>query len=291
MSEKWKDEFYECYKKNNCKKGLKLLFDNCPSSFIKFCNGKFNEDGSNVYLKTLKNDEVWLSNPAAFNDPFDCALNMGPERVELQFLQYLGEIFNIPNMYDEMKKTYDSNTTLSNDSKLINEKIRNDFDDIKKEIFVCCFSNGENLHKSLMWSHYANCHTGFCVEYDGLKLLQYKDDILMMPIHYKNEISPLWNYLVGYMNKEEFQLNTAFTKSKEWIYEDEWRILKTSQDNKKSNGFTMKIIPAKSVYVGCRADKKLIDELKKICKEKNIDLYQMKMEPNSFNLTHTKIST
>ena len=41
-------------------------------------------------------------------------------------------------------------------------------EDYKKQILLCSF--GATVKNNLMWSHYANSHTGFCIEYDLRKM-------------------------------------------------------------------------------------------------------------------------
>lgn len=291
MSKYWKDSFYDCYLHGNVEKAWKLLEDNTPNIILKFCSGKFNADGSNDFLKSLKNDEIWLSSPLHFNDPFDCALNIGDMSIEKQIIAFLDEQYKIPDFYENMCNTIDNNqelTEMYNDSY---KRIKEDFENLKNELFVSCFSSHRNLCKSLMWSHYANCHKGFCIAYDGLALMKSHDDNVLMPVFYKAKIEPLWYYFLDEKKQKEFQLVTVYTKSNEWKYEDEWRLLEQEHSKKGMAGYNKKFIPAKCVYVGCNASDELKKNLSEICREKEIKLYQMKMKTNSFELSYETVST
>ncbi|MFZ6845551.1 DUF2971 domain-containing protein [Undibacterium sp. RuTC16W] len=69
-----------------------------------------------------------------------------------------------------------------------------------------------------MWSHYADSHQGICLEFDG-------DFALMthaMKVKYA-ETRPVINM---YQDNHQTQLEKALlTKSLEWEYEDEWRLI------------------------------------------------------------------
>lgn len=286
MTKPWKESFYDSYKHGNQNKCLALLQKNMPDTILKFCSGTFNQDGSNDFLNTLKNDEVWLSNPMYFNDPFDCILNIGEENIEKQILSFVvDQKFN-----EKMCEIYEQDQSLKKISDANNRRIRDEFEKVRKALFVSCFTSGKNINKSLMWSHYANCHKGFCIGYDKEQLLNCDD--IFMPVFYKTEVDrPIWLHFLELMSKNEFQLITAYTKSIEWKYEDEWRLLECNESKAGAAGFTKKFIPAKCVYLGCRASSELKKCLIKICTEKGIKLYQMKIKPNSFDLEYELIST
>ena len=110
--------------------------------------------------------------------------------------------------------------------------------DTKKKIndmfAITCFS--ENPDSILMWSHYANKHTGFCVEYDLSKCTSLSAKMLLFPVIYTEERATIPMSLINF--EDPTHLKTAdldkfapdfvislLTKSKIWDYENEWRII------------------------------------------------------------------
>lgn len=73
-----------------------------------------------------------------------------------------------------------------------------------------------------MWAHYADNHRGVCVRFDLGKDEEISD--MLFPVEYSEEY-PKLNFIEVYTfgNFEELYL----TKSNEWKYEDEWRIVRT----------------------------------------------------------------
>lgn len=280
----WKDSFFDSYVNGNKEKAFELLKSNTPKSFLKFCNGSFNDGGSNMYLDSLNKNEIWMSSPSIFNDPFDCAINIGQENIEDQILKYLERGGIGDGFANKMKQGF--NDEMKEKSILVNKNLRKQIEDVKKCLFVCCFSTDKNLKKSLMWSNYANSHQGFCIEYDGVEIFKHpNENFILMPVHYRDEYRPLWMKAFD-MNDHEFQLTTAFTKSTEWKYEKEWRLLLVNDNLKEQFGYPEKIIKPKNVYIGCRGSDKLKEQLNHICMRYNIGLFEMYMEPNSFNLNY-----
>lgn len=190
-------------------------------------------------------------------------------------------------------------------------------------IRVSCFSQQEKYeefyNQILMWSHYANNHKGFCVEYDLEPLIRttqfarnesdfYKDKEKyieertsaivkagLFPIEYSaNRV----NIPVSKLNKleldekgcliynckiEDLIYKTIIVKSTKWKYEKEWRLI---LDEKISNYFNNKIpFPyAKSIYLGCRASDDLINTMMKIGKRINAEVLLMKTDGKKFTL-------
>lgn len=105
----------------------------------------------------------------------------------------------------------------------------NIFDDItsfRDQIYLTdtgIISFTENYNNLLMWSHYANEHRGLVIEFDHIKLLNYfinklGKELPIERVQYNRErFSPL---RTGSNNSEMY-----LTKSDDWIYEKEHRIL------------------------------------------------------------------
>lgn len=98
---------------------------------------------------------------------------------------------------------------------------------------VGIFSLSKIYTDELMWAHYANCHTGFCIEYDSEMLLKYKSEKRMMiHMHYSDHppsvtLEDMLLYLnLPKQNAQKFFCEKVLgTKSKRWSYENETRIL------------------------------------------------------------------
>lgn len=172
----------------------------------------------------------------------------------------------------------------------INPLYNNILDRIK---VVCLTTNNDN---TLMWSHYADKHQGICIEYDITSIFSRRNFILKK-INYnkifknydvKNYL--LFNSIKTSDNKNIDYAIDAFTvKSKDWEYEDEYRILFYDEKNENPNG-TLINLPIKSICFGVKTsddDKELIYNIVNSINEKRLDynndiikLYQAELDDN-----------
>ncbi len=186
-------------------------------------------------LETLKNDKIFLSSSKSFNDLYDCSLNSiqtfirtfeNHNRMEaaIKALYECGDNFPFGRtVFNLLKKFFDNEApdkdqpTAQKNKEALVQKI---YDRIRNETGIYCFFTGAPIHP-LMWAHYADSHTGFCIEYD------FEDQTRETPL-----------YEVDYSTKplklsiDELLLcpQQAFTrllttKSSEWQYEKEFRLI------------------------------------------------------------------
>ena len=77
-------------------------------------------------------------------------------------------------------------------------------------------------------------------------------------------------------------------KSKDWAYEQEWRIIKTDMKLCEARRFVKMPIPT-AIYMGCNISAENRGKLEDFCITNNISLYKMQMKETSFNLQYVKI--
>lgn len=259
---------YIVYNEDEIKKVCPYL----PKRLIKF-------SGTETYrIETLKRGELWGSSPLQFNDPFDCRLNIDCEKFIKEELE--NPLFNL------LPKTKE---TLSQITKPLEVNQAKQNNDNMYRLRVACFSETDNLYSLRMWGHYAHNHKGFCAEYDYTDMCQkcmcQKEDIL--PVYYSEK----YNQCEKGSNDEDFRryiLSLAFTKSKEWEYEKEWRLLFLDDDENSDKGNKISFILPKKIYLGCEADQPLKDEMQCFCKDHQIELYKMKIVQGQYALTCNK---
>ncbi|AQH05248.1 hypothetical protein A9R05_40130 (plasmid) [Burkholderia sp. KK1] len=151
---------------------------------------------------------------------------------------------------------------------------------LKDGFKVCSFS--ERGDSTLMWAHYANYHSGFCIEYD-IGSFQFKSAIAlsMYPVIYRDEPFDATDYLLRHPTRNRLHLNmAALIKSTDWSYEREWRLI-------FSNGILarpgpVKMPKPKAVYLGSHIGKDHETEVVHICKGKKIPVYKMQHSLDSF---------
>ena len=187
---------------------------------------KFRDWDNSYHQNLLTRQELFISNVEALNDPFD-----GSIVVNLNFMPVSKkDLGNLLGIKDNLSIPLD----------IILAKANKDFvmkldAQIKKSVLntgVVCFSSSKN--NILLWSHYANGHTGFAVGFDTQKLTkavgELKLESFIKEIFYTKtypEINFEYDILKHSNETLLFKaiIESLVTKSSLWSYEDEVRIL------------------------------------------------------------------
>jgi len=119
---------------------------------------------------------------------------------------------------DPMEGIFTSSSLLRKSAKY--RDIRNAIRDNKARTGVCSFS--EVYDHELMWAHYSNQFTGFCVAYSLARLLKAVGDNISFVRMYYDETVPT----VYRTSKDPTQLAKMVLsyKNYRWLYEREWRM-------------------------------------------------------------------
>jgi hypothetical protein len=183
-------------------------------------------------LSVLINRHVWYSKPATLNDPLDLSIDF-IKRISSYDFDYMIEVCKqqpgLSQEYmSELDKTHElekrqQSPKIRDESwEVANNKFRQDI----KNSGVFCMS--EKNDSMLMWSHYSNCHTGFCVEFVRSPENTLGDTEITNPVIYNYDY-PKPNPFSDEGRKKCFDL-IFLTKSIEWCYEKEWRIVNEEGD-------------------------------------------------------------
>ncbi|MPM22702.1 hypothetical protein SDC9_69160 [bioreactor metagenome] len=249
-------------------------------------------------IDNLKNDNICFTDIDIFNDPFEG----------------VGEFFyKTSKEEDEYWKAIGINLAEG-----LCERVREDSHNLLRfKQRIWCVT--ETYDNPLMWAHYAASHKGFCVGYakESIQKICTK----FAPIKYC--ASP------GQINTDNLDMNEIddllFVKSTDWSYEREWRALYTLAGNDvehldycnyfqncfkedpkylyaphgyalmnnlevlRSPQFILKKCPPLAVYLGLRMESETRHNIIAICREKCVDVHQMRQRPNSFALTAIQV--
>lgn len=212
------------------------------------------------HIKDLRDYKISLSDPREFNDPADCPFFQWAE-----YLQF-AETTRNPTMLEMLSIAYS------------NIRIRcftRDRHNLNSSDLIPGFCN------TLMWSHYADSHKGYCVKYRFPNGFFYKEKegsvLLVHDVIYRSKMSIL---------KESLTIEDGFfTKHESWGYEDEVRMLYYNLENPpKFNKIQMWKGTITDVYFGvnCREEdmKKIIDALK----NEKVQYHNMNFDPQNLYL-------
>lgn len=251
---------------------MSSLFKYFPAEYIK---DKKTGKRINYALENLNSNTLWASIPDAFNDPFECDFYFTKDDIlDYMLLEYPQMKQRINNMRNDPNECAQIETSYSD--------MQSAMEQIKKQFGITCFSTSDS--ELLMWGHYANCHRGICAEYDAAEIK--KCNGIVRIVNYDTEILRVRDFSPDALM--ESAEKTLHTKSKEWSYENEVRII-ISPIQSGLSGTTWDAPIPKSIRLGVKADERLKAEIKDLCKEKGIDLYQMKKVPGQYAIEKIKI--
>jgi hypothetical protein len=175
-------------------------------------------------LASVVNKTIWLAKPSTFNDPFDCAISLDRQKYKQSVMHAITVAMERANSAG-LKPEY-LNDIWPGDKEAF-EKFSSSLSELIQNLGVCSFSATPS--HLLMWSHYANHHRGFCVEYDcraGTLLRQ-----LAREVKYEDDTPSLTTADFAPPRNEHAVDVLWLTKAKCWAYEEEWRVM-TNEGNK-----------------------------------------------------------
>lgn len=238
---------------------------------------------SNFVYQSLINEQLNVSSPSTFNDPYDCPvielLNNEDEISQLIRKAYL-ESIKIACFVRNVKLPYQKGDKI--EDVVCGELKRQDDKD-------------EYLN-SLMWAHYSDSHKGICIKY------KFPNDLSVLVSQNNGKLSFFKDVeydsekLGEYSSKESIRLKDAFfLKVKDWEYENELRFLHF--DLEDTNLHKSIDIPGcvEAIYFGLKCPKVERDAIMKIMKnkilirkdidgkkisEEPVKFYQMKVDAN-----------
>lgn len=292
----------------------------------------------------FNNDRIYAVNAQMFNDPYDCLIRYDED--------YLFDTIKQGSSFDAIKTLRDDlnngghlpemwNTLLGEEgSKIMKniichatdeflEKRKSIFESKKKETFnnidaifkqaenflrrntfIACFS--ETVKSITMWSHYADSHKGFVLEYDFKHLNREcdkcdikdncKDKVIhyIFPVIYDSKRYDGTSFVESYFGKSiglyadindvMFYTKASLNKSPQWKYEKEWRMFLSKNNSMEQSCLHINIRPI-AIYYGygiSSINKKILSEM---AKEKGLKEYQMYIDTQSdkYSMKYRKI--
>ncbi|MDP4201847.1 MAG: DUF2971 domain-containing protein [Bacteroidota bacterium] len=157
---------------------------------------------------------------------------------------------------------------------------------IKNKQKLGIYSLSKTYSDELLWAHYANNHTGFCIEYDFETLLEQVTFCNFYPLNVEYSKEPPQIELNDVYTKDDKQIfkKIAGTKSTRWSYEEELRII-TDKSGEQDYNFSA----VTAIYFGYRMPEKDKDKIMSALKGRNISYYQITLKEKSYSFIREKV--
>jgi hypothetical protein len=263
------------------------------------------------YHQALFEDALLYHNlPSYFNDPFECKPIIRWQGTEKDDAALKEDIVSLLiaqgcNIEDALQRS--SKIKITNENKnQVEESILTSFQSFR----ICCFTKRkENL---LFWSHYANSHRGYCVEYStdnkifsqaykvryGTKfpVLEFPllKDLRKLP-QLLEQAKEGNNLISSEFGLDMKLLEPVLNKSLEWKYEEEFRSILMPdaplQLNHDNESLILKGDEIKNVYFGCNMLPEHREQIIRLIKKGPFSpgLWQANMKDQKFALNFNKI--
>ncbi len=241
---------------------------------------------------------IHFSNPKDFNDPWDCHFAYNPEAIHdpdihENHIKYFDEIGR--RKYPDLpeKEHLKRSKQLGADSAKLINMIKDCSKGMQEVVWkqYRVYSMTTKPDCPLMWAHYADSHTGVCLGFntdndtfrEALKI-DYVEEYPEMLLSDDDETSLIAPLL---------------SKSSDWEYEDEFRLIAQESSFGKISGMPItndgewELPPGSltEILIGCRATEDTIKAVKHIADKSPFRpaVYKMKVDPAQYKLNRVPI--
>lgn len=248
--------------------------------------GSHNSNHPEYTEKLLVEGELYHSRPDTFNDPFECkpfwVWPTNPNKVKA-IRQYLIKLL-VGNGQIRKQAEAIVSTAMKNRS-IIESVLGNVFSKTYQEVRISCFTvDPKNL---LFWSHYANSHKGFCLQFKTQNLpissafkVKYQDEYPEIQYPHEHDLD---------------RFIPILTKSKHWKYEEEFRTLLVPgvelQPENDGESYILNGDEINEVYLGVQMENSVKDKVLTMLQRGPFSpkIFQVELSNSSFSVNFKEI--
>jgi len=189
-----------------------------PRSLYKYraVPGGADAEGRGHLEDLLLNNRLWLSTVKAFNDPFEGRADYEVPYRGAELRRALERKYRELGYSSQGAKAMIDTKDVADPARWV-AKSRWANDAILERVGVCAL--GTNPSSPLLWAHYAQNHEGFCVQFRPAKDLR---ALIAHPVEYSDDYPVITDM---FEPAESRRLLPIMRKSRDWAYEEEWRIV------------------------------------------------------------------
>lgn len=195
----------------------------------------------------ILNHRLYAASPKSFNDPFDCDTPVSFEATRDQKINRAIERIRLenPSICDqEAQQLALSRCEFAETSGRDRNRVW-----ISDELGVVCLTAVVN--NQLLWAHYASGHTGISIRFRATDHRHVDFLGQALAVTYQKERQAINFYLDNLQDQTRKRL---LTKSLDWAYENEQRILVINRNHQAF--FTFHPSTVDAIYLGCRIDER-----------------------------------
>lgn len=254
--------------------------DEAPAKFYKY-RSMADPNFIRWVERVVLHNELYFAAAKTFNDPFDLHPVFSltaPKAQQVKEFERLSKKYE-PGLNREQRRAQAKDAVKNSlgrtSIKATEEVIQTEHARVISEgVGVYCVS--AKYDDILMWSHYADDHKGICLEFDGeAELMAHAQKV-----KYSQKRVPIMAY---YDDKETSMTKALLTKSLQWAYEEEWRLI-----NYKKGPGTVEFKPESltGIVLGALASANTVAEVERWAKARShpLDIYQASLSNTDYSL-------
>lgn len=238
-------------------------------------------------LKIISAQEAYFSKPDSFNDPFEFRPRLSLEATKAEFAAYLDGLYQrkFPWLNRQQRKASVAavlkDKSRNHQSAEAAEVLSAGLANISRRCGVYCLSaDPANI---LMWSHYADCHRGICLGFDGANTNPF--------FGRAQQVSYQESYPVANIIKDHpstYQDKVILSKAAFWAYEREWRIV---EHERGSGIYRFDKNDLKQVIFGVKTSSKDIETVLQLLNEKGMtpQMYKARLHEERYAIVLDRI--
>lgn len=262
--------------------GCYKLINNNPMRLYKYMSMQNDYDIANI-----ENNTLTITCPLLFNDISDSSYFINTRGKALE------EEKKVELLYQKIGHEYKSHLDLRIETAERRDRHLRKY--MTENARICSLS--EDPCSLLMWAHYGNQMNGLAVEYCFDDTSNHKK--LLYPVIYSKkpyDVTDLSNYEPG--NLELACIISLITKSLEWSYEKEWRLIIAGLPKMKDRDVLTNAVPSKIVLgsnffenwlKSATKDRQRIERLRKYALTRNVELSMVVNKRDSFDLIEVNL--
>ncbi len=216
----------------------------------------------------IKNSSLYFSQAKNFNDPFDLRLNFN-ENLNIENFSDLSKLMGVDDDSIKDLNVEELNEEIKRKNKEVYDKIR----------ILSLSADPKNI---LMWSHYANNHSGLVFEFKS-KNLYFKN---ATKVRYSDKYEILDFTNLNPIKRIKDMQDSILLKYSDWQYEQEYRIFDINNDPGEESFNKLELT---SIIFGLETTSENIDMIKKLCAENGFEHVKFKKTERVYGKFELKI--
>jgi len=314
--EDWKIEYCKILNKNTVsaedyKKAISIKRPYTPPKLYKYFSCP------ETSLKVIESELLLLKSPNTYNDPFECYEYIDDETVikeaiRLEMNEFINQLIEdkifTAKQGEFLLKSQDPLgfiissikskipiATIEKKFTELNESVKKSFehkiDTFQSMTKMSCFSEkNDNL---LMWGHYSKNHEGVCIEFDTADWKENRIiEQLLFPVLYTETLFNATQHIInsyrGEFANNRYNRISWISKSIDWQYEKEWRIIMVN--DVYQNGYMLPVKNISAVYLGAKIAESLKYKLIQGCSKKKIPVYSGSISRKQYRIEFEQLN-